>query len=149
MKIDPGFSIILATVAGFIGKIIWDWFKSGRLEKGLYVKTVDCEKNREKCCLPQLKRDSGILESRLTAAEKRLDQGREDIRLLREDIRYPVIIPDAGSFVDLEDITNSIYRSSALINLNSKEKRPKDWTAQERISALIKTGSMSVEERTA
>jgi hypothetical protein len=86
MKIDPGFSIILATVAGFIGKIIWDWFKSGHLEKGVYVKTVDCEKNREKCCLPQLKRDSGILESRLTAAEKRLDQGREDFRLLREDI---------------------------------------------------------------
>ena len=41
------------------------------------------------------------------------------------------------------------YKQDGSINLNPKEKRPKDWTAEERLSALIKTGSMSVEGRTA
>ena len=40
------------------------------------------------------------------------------------------------------------YKQNGNINLTSKEKRPKDWTAQERMTALIETGSMSVEERT-
>ncbi len=35
------------------------------------------------------------------------------------------------------------------IKLKSKEKRPKDWTAEKRISAIIKTGCMSEEGRTA
>ena len=37
------------------------------------------------------------------------------------------------------------YKRNGSINLNSKEKRPKDWTAEERISALIETGSLSIE----
>ena len=40
------------------------------------------------------------------------------------------------------------YKQNGIINLNSKEKRPKDWTAEERLSALIETGPMSVEDRT-
>lgn len=38
------------------------------------------------------------------------------------------------------------YRTNGNINLKSKEKRPRDWTSEERITALIKTGSMSPEE---
>ena len=41
------------------------------------------------------------------------------------------------------------YKQNGSINLNSKEKRPKDWTAEERMSALIETGAMSAEARTA
>ena len=41
------------------------------------------------------------------------------------------------------------YKQNGSMNLNSKEKRPKDWTAEERMSALIETGSISVEARTA
>ncbi len=37
------------------------------------------------------------------------------------------------------------YKQTGNINLNSKEKRPKDWSATERLSALIETGAMSVE----
>ncbi|WP_300465538.1 hypothetical protein [Desulfobacula sp.] len=33
--------------------------------------------------------------------------------------------------------------------MKSKEKRPKDWAAEERIAAIIKTGSMTTEECTA
>ena len=38
------------------------------------------------------------------------------------------------------------YRQNGSINLKSKEKRPKDWTSEGRITALITTGSMSPEE---
>ena len=41
------------------------------------------------------------------------------------------------------------YKQNGSINLNSQEKRPRDWTAEERISALIETGSMTAEECTA
>ena len=40
------------------------------------------------------------------------------------------------------------YKQTGNINLNSKEKRPKDWSATERLSALIETGTMTEEERT-
>ena len=41
------------------------------------------------------------------------------------------------------------YKQNGNINLNSREKRPRDWTAEERISALIETGFMTAEECTA
>ncbi len=41
------------------------------------------------------------------------------------------------------------YKQNGRITLKSKEKIPKDWTAEERMSALLKTGSMSAEDRTA
>lgn len=41
------------------------------------------------------------------------------------------------------------YKLNGSVNLNSKEKRPSDWTVEERMSALLETGAMSVEARTA
>ena len=41
------------------------------------------------------------------------------------------------------------HKQNGSIKLKSKEKRPKDWTAEERISAIIKTGCMTSEDRTA
>ena len=41
------------------------------------------------------------------------------------------------------------YKQNGNIDLNSKEKCPKDWAAEERMSALMETGAMSVEDRTA
>lgn len=38
------------------------------------------------------------------------------------------------------------YKQNGEINLKSKEKRPRDWTSEERITALIATGSMPPEE---
>ena len=40
------------------------------------------------------------------------------------------------------------HKQNGSIKLKSKEKRPKDWTAEERISAIIKTGCMNDEDRT-
>ena len=41
------------------------------------------------------------------------------------------------------------YKQNGNINLKPKEKRPKDWTAEERMSALIETGSMNAKDCTA
>lgn len=41
------------------------------------------------------------------------------------------------------------YKQKGSIKLSTKEKRPKDWTAEERISSLIETGAMTAEKRTA
>lgn len=41
------------------------------------------------------------------------------------------------------------YRKDGNIQLTQKEKRPQDWTAEERINALIETGAMIEEERVA
>ena len=38
------------------------------------------------------------------------------------------------------------YKESGNTTLKSKDKRPKDWTSEDRISALIETGSMTSEE---
>ncbi|MDA3788756.1 MAG: helix-turn-helix domain-containing protein [Desulfobacula sp.] len=40
------------------------------------------------------------------------------------------------------------HKQNGSIKLKSKEKRPKDWTAEERISAIIKTGCITAEDRT-
>jgi len=41
------------------------------------------------------------------------------------------------------------YRNSGTVPLKKKEKRPQDWTAEERLAALIETGSLTDEERVA
>ncbi len=41
------------------------------------------------------------------------------------------------------------YKQNGSMKLKSKEKSPKDWIAEERMSALLQTGSMSAEDRTA
>ena len=40
------------------------------------------------------------------------------------------------------------HKQNGSIKLKSKEKRPKDWTAEESISAIIETGCMNDEDRT-
>ncbi|MBW1758944.1 MAG: helix-turn-helix domain-containing protein [Deltaproteobacteria bacterium] len=39
------------------------------------------------------------------------------------------------------------YKKDGNMNLTPKEKRPQDWTAEERINALMATGAMSEEDR--
>lgn len=41
------------------------------------------------------------------------------------------------------------YKQNGSSTLKSKEKSPKDWSAEERMSALLTTSSMSAEDRTA
>lgn len=41
------------------------------------------------------------------------------------------------------------YKQNGSIKLNTQEKRPQDWTTEERIKALMKTGAMTEEEQSA
>lgn len=80
-----------------VGKILWDWLKSGRLEKGEYLTIAAFEKHKENCCAISLKKEfsecrqnSGAnqakTETRLLTIEGRLEDGREDFRAIRKDI---------------------------------------------------------------
>lgn len=39
------------------------------------------------------------------------------------------------------------HRKDGCFNMGKKERRPQDWTSEERISALIETGSMTDDEK--
>lgn len=41
------------------------------------------------------------------------------------------------------------YRGSGAVQVKNNEKRPQDWTAEERLAALIETGLLTAEERVA
>ncbi len=86
MKIDPVVSVVLAAGVVLIGKIVWDWLSKNRTTEGAYMTIEHCDAAREKCCMPSIKKEIGVLGARLQEAEKKLDQGREDFRLLRVDI---------------------------------------------------------------
>ncbi len=44
-------------VVALIVKVLWDYWKSGRAEKGVYLTMADFDKHRENCCALQLKKD--------------------------------------------------------------------------------------------
>ena len=68
--------------------------------------------------------------------------------LLGEKI-HAVIAKEAG--IGLSTLTYWLknYKRDGNKILKKQERRPKDWTSEERIEALIETGSMSDEERVA
>jgi len=88
---DPilrGVYLTLGSAAiGFFGKILWDWLKSGRTEKGEYL-TVDAfDKHKEQCCILALKKDFNICQQdsctvqanhdhRLIIVEEKLKDGQ-------------------------------------------------------------------------
>ncbi len=86
MKNDPVLSVFLAAIIVLVGKIVWDWLINSRTGKGVYMTISHCEAAREKCCMPRVKKELGVLGSRVTETEKKLDQGREDFRFIREEI---------------------------------------------------------------
>jgi len=86
MKLDQILVVIAAGGVGFIVKIVWDWLYSGRVEKGIFVTVEHCEKSRDKCGTPMLKKDMGILDTRVATIEKQMDEGRENFKILRNDI---------------------------------------------------------------
>ena len=78
-------SLLVALVVGVMGKSLWAYFTSGRVEKkAVYVRTEDCIKAHENCTtLEAYKRENDL---RLSMVEKRLDEGREDFKAIRTDI---------------------------------------------------------------
>jgi len=78
--------LVNVVLLGLVVKMLWDWLKSGRAEKGVYMPVSDCEKRRGECCLPAVKRDIATIETRLREAEKQLDQGRVDFDTIMKEI---------------------------------------------------------------
>ncbi|MCG8639132.1 MAG: hypothetical protein MI862_05325 [Desulfobacterales bacterium] len=86
MKLSPVENMLIGIAGAFLVRAAWDYWQSGRAEKGIYMKVTDCEKSKEKCCVSQIKKDVATQGVRLNAVEKRLDQGSQDFRLIHKAI---------------------------------------------------------------
>jgi len=98
---DPNTPVIVVIVGLSIllfGKILWDWLKSGRLEKGEYLTIAAFENHRRECCAIKMKQDFNKCqkessanqsrnESRLEDHDRQLGKGDKNFQLLREDIQ--------------------------------------------------------------
>lgn len=90
--------IYLAVVGGFIGflmKLIWDWFKSGRFEKGEYLTIQAFNEHRKECCAIGLKKEfnqckqesctnQARTDGRIFSIEEKLRDGHETFQALND-----------------------------------------------------------------
>lgn len=96
---DPVFKGIYLTLGsafiGFMGKIVWDWLKTGRAGKGEYLTLQEFKEHKEKCCVLTLKKDFNLCQqesctvranhaSRLATVEERLKDGNETFKALSD-----------------------------------------------------------------
>jgi len=86
MKLDTAASVLVMMLIGVVGKITWDWLSAGRTTKEVFVSVPHCGELRASCCLPQIKKEIGILGSKLQSSEKTLDQYREKFDTTQKDI---------------------------------------------------------------
>jgi len=63
----------------FLGKFLYDSFVSGRVEKGVYRKIVDCEKH-------QLRTEVARHDVKIIEHDRQLEQGNNDFRRISADI---------------------------------------------------------------
>jgi len=96
---DPilrGVYLTLGSAAiGFFGKILWDWLKSGRTEKGEYLTLEAFDKHREHCCAIGLKKEFSVCQQescttqanhdhRLVIVEEKLKDGQAMFQTLND-----------------------------------------------------------------
>ncbi len=115
--------IVIAVVAGFLGKAVWDYFSGGRVEKTpVYVTTVACQESKRSCSVNELK--DGLnkthekletykaqTDTRLRGIDKRIDESNGDIRAMRKDIS-DIKQTSAASNAILETIQHGIIKQS-------------------------------------
>ena len=75
--------ILIAALIGFSSKIIWDWLKSGRVNKS---ECMTRNIHKEICCLPTLEPDVSNLKSVSTQHERRLTKLENDFQSMKDDI---------------------------------------------------------------
>lgn len=104
--------ILAACISAFLavlGKIVWDWFQSGRVtdqyikktdlnfDKELYMKKTDCAALRQSCCVQELKRDfakfkesdsrhEATADSRIKVLEDKVKESQLDSKEIKGDI---------------------------------------------------------------
>ncbi len=70
-----------------VGKILWDWLKSGRVNKNDFVLKDNCHDKRVECCLPQLKQRISILEERTVNEKELVIEIKKDFKAMRSEIQ--------------------------------------------------------------
>ena len=53
-------SVWTSIVVALLVKVAWDYWQSGRVEKGIYLERTEFDKHRENCCAIQLKKQIAI-----------------------------------------------------------------------------------------
>jgi len=110
ITVDPIIlGIFTILVLGIASKIIYDWFKSGRIKTGdYYVTTKACQNQRDHCCINAVKKELNLhkqaesyhdsevntrlsnIESQIaeakTVSAKLREEAREDNAALRKDV---------------------------------------------------------------
>ncbi len=94
MKQDVVLAIFITSMATLAGKIIFDYFRTGRAEKGKYATRKElaivvqhCSDYRQSCCLPQIKQQVSALEERSHHENSMMLEVREDFKNMRAELQ--------------------------------------------------------------
>ena len=134
--------------SGFVGgiivlffKMLWDYFRTGRMEKGVYMLIAECEKRQLACGMSTFKRELQDIseqqvktDTRLKEIEKQLDQGRNNFILVMDDISHIkqtlASMPTASSFnsvkTDIGKIQESVAKVQTIIEYTIKHTENHD-----------------------
>lgn len=83
--------IMATAIVGIVFKIIWDWLKHGRSQLPFNAGCPECSRlgsriHELEACMIQEKMTRKTIEAEITAHEKRLNEGSEVMKKLKEDI---------------------------------------------------------------
>lgn len=94
MKQDIMLIIFITSMATLAGKILFDYFQTGRAEKGKYATRKElanviqhCADYRQSCCLPQIKQQVSTLEERSHHENSMMLEVREDFKNMRLELQ--------------------------------------------------------------
>ena len=94
MKLELLYTVVLTCLVTIIGRMVWDWLKSGRAHEDKYatkkeIETVvdHCQQFRAACCLPQLKSRISTLEERSVNEKTLMTDIREDFKSMRSELQ--------------------------------------------------------------
>lgn len=89
------FLAVLSFLFGLLGKVLWDYHKSGRTEKGMYLTVSAFNEHRKECCAIELKKEFTACkqqsctnqvktEGRLDTIEDKLKDGHATFQALND-----------------------------------------------------------------
>lgn len=98
IEIKTLLSIGLPIAGVYLGKIVWEYYQEGRIEKiPVYTSTSSCQQHRDNCNLGGLKDTFATFKTQFETfkaetklhqkdTDKRLNESSDEIRALRKDI---------------------------------------------------------------
>ena len=108
----------LSLVAGFLGKMVWDYFTGGRVEKvPVFMTRAACQVTREHCsgakANDNLKTYMARTDTRLDGIDRRIDESSGDIKAMRKDISEIKSVSAASNAI-LETIQRGIEKRTLI-----------------------------------